>query len=266
MALTGPPVRLHPLLFGYEPIAESLSILGGDPARFFLEPVTGVVVEYADGWVLLDSGFNVDTVRDPVARAAHYSGFEGYAAVVPPGDPLVDQVAALGLAWSDLEFLAISHLHCDHSGGIRHLIDGPPVVLQRREHDFAMDEGGLEHAFFRSDYAVPGVNFRLLDGDAEIAPGLRALDTSGHTPGHMSFAVDLVQHGTIVLAGDAADLHRNITEPVACGSTTHPHLEEAAKAAAIRLHELDAQEGVEVWPSHDPEFWPARLAVRGGFG
>jgi len=248
------PRALHVLRLGYEPIPESVSVRGGDPATFLLEPVTAGVVEYDDAWVLLDSGFDVPTVRDPAARAAHYN-YDSYTAVVPPGDPLVDQVAALGLAWDRLAFAAVSHLHCDHSGGLRHLVDGPPVVLQAREHDFAVDEAGLEHAYFRSDYTRPGLRFDLVDGDVELAPGLRGLDTRGHTPGHMSFAVDLPAAGTVVLACDAADLHRNITEPVACGTTTHPHLEGAADEAARRLHALDAQDGVQVWPGHDPHFW-----------
>ena len=251
---TGPPRRLHVLLLGYEPIPEAVSVRDGDPASFLLEPVTGAVVEYDDAWVLLDSGFNVDTVRDPARRAAHYN-YESYTAILPPGDPLADSVAALRLSWDRLAFAAISHLHCDHSGGLRHLAGGPPVVMQQAEHDFAMDEAGLEHAYFRDDYTVPGLSFRLVDGDAELAPGLRAVDTRGHTPGHLSFAVDLAEIGTVVLACDAADLHRNITEPVACGTTTHPHLEDAAEASARRLHDLDATEGVQVWPGHDPTFW-----------
>jgi len=261
---TGPPRRLHCLSLGHEPIPESVSVRGGDPARFILEPVTGAVVEYDDAWVLLDSGFNIDTIRDPARRAAHYN-YDSYTAVVPPGDPLLDQVAALGLSWSDLAFCAVSHLHCDHSGGLRHLAEGPAVVLQAAEHAFAMDEAGLEHAFFRDDYTVPGLRFDLITGDTELAPGLFALDTSGHTPGHMSFGVDLRHTGTVVLACDAADLHRNILEPVACGTTTHPGLEAAAAAAAQRLHELDAMDGVSVWPGHDPDFWSTRRHPPGSY-
>ena len=249
----GPPRALHVLRVGYEPIPEALSVLGGRPDRFLLEPVTVGVVEYDDGWFLLDSGFNVETVRDPVARAAHYNT-DSYTAIVPPGDPLVDQVAGLGLAWDRLIGCAISHLHCDHSGGLR-LLAGAPAVLQRREWEFGVDGAGLEHAYFRDDYADRDLDLHLLDGDTELAPGLRGLDTSGHTPGHMSFAVDLPRSGTVVLACDAADLHRNITEPVACGTTTHPELEPEAAAAAARLHALDAEDGVTVVPGHDPVFW-----------
>ncbi|HYY11964.1 MAG TPA: MBL fold metallo-hydrolase, partial [Kineosporiaceae bacterium] len=176
---------LYPLVFGYEPIPEAVSVQGGDPARFLLEPVTGAAVAYDEGWVLLDSGFNVDTVRDPGERARHFN-FDSYTAIVPPGDPLVDQVALAGLAWRDLAFCAVSHLHLDHTGGLRLLEDGPPVVLQRAEWEFGsgltFDEA-LEHAFFRDDYVREGLRVETVDGDTELAPGLRALDTRGHTPG-----------------------------------------------------------------------------------
>lgn len=252
----GRPRRLYPLLFGYEPIPESVSVEGGDPAHFLLEPVTGAAVAYDEGWVLLDSGFNVDVVRDPVERARHLN-YESYTAIVGPGDPLVDQVADAGLAWRDLAFCAISHLHLDHTGGLRLLAGGPPVVLQEAEWEFGSGltfEEALENAFFRTDYGRPGLTIETLDGDTELAPGLRALDTRGHTPGHQSFAVDLPRHGEVVLACDAADLLRNIVEPVACGTTTSPDLVEPAWQAARRLHEL-WKAGALVLPGHDPDAW-----------
>ena len=44
LGLKGRPRRLHPLRFGWEPIAESVSLRGGSPDRYLLEPVTGAVV------------------------------------------------------------------------------------------------------------------------------------------------------------------------------------------------------------------------------
>jgi hydroxyacylglutathione hydrolase len=45
---------------------------------------------------------------------------------------------------------------------------------------------------------LPG-RLQLLDGDAEILPGLVALKSAGHTPGHHSF-----RFGGVLFAGDAA--------------------------------------------------------------
>lgn len=254
LPLSGRPAALHRLVLGYEPIPEWMSLLGGARDRYLLEPVTAAAVEYPDGrWVLLDTGFNVETVRDPAARAAHYN-YESYTAVVPPGDPLLDQTARLGLDWAALAGAAVSHLHLDHSGGLRHLSGGPPVFIQRAEWAFATEETGLAHTYFRDDYLDRDLDVRLLDGDSALAPGLIALDTRGHTPGHQSFRVEL-GHRSIVLACDAADLRRNISEAVPCGTTTGPGLVPAAERAIHRLHALDKTEGCEVWPGHDPEFW-----------
>ena len=44
---------------------------------------------------------------------------------------------------------------------------------------------------FRIGFDDPALDWRLADGDAEIAPGVTAVLTAGHTPGHQSFVVDL---------------------------------------------------------------------------
>jgi glyoxylase-like metal-dependent hydrolase (beta-lactamase superfamily II) len=253
-AVPGPPVALHHFVLGYEPIPEWMSIVGGARDRYLLEPVTAAAIEYGEGrWVLLDTGFNVATVRDPTARAAHFN-YDSYTAVVPPGDPLLDQTAERGLDWSLLAGAAISHLHLDHSGGLRHLSGGPPVFVQRTEWQFATGAAGLAHTYFRDDYLEPDLDIRLLDGDTVLAAGLTALDTRGHTPGHQSFRIDLGDR-CIVLACDAADLRRNITEARACGTTVAPELIPAAERAIARLHALDVTAGCEVWPGHDPDWW-----------
>ncbi|WP_051362711.1 N-acyl homoserine lactonase family protein [Amycolatopsis thermoflava] len=249
-AVKGDPLGLHPFVLGYEPIPEAMSVEGGDPARFLLEPVTAAAVVYPGGaWVLLDTGFNVDTVRDPERRAAQYN-YDSYTAVVPPGDPLADQVRDAGLDWPRLAGCAISHLHLDHSGGLRLLEHGPPVVLQRAEWQFAATATRAD-AYAPGDYLRPGLDIRLIDGDTVLAPGLSALDTRGHTPGHQSFRVDL-PGTTVVLACDAADLRVNITARRRCGWAADPR---AAQRSVERLHELDRLDGVEVWPGHDPD-WP----------
>jgi glyoxylase-like metal-dependent hydrolase (beta-lactamase superfamily II) len=257
MELRGSPRRLYCFTYGWEPIPEVRSRKGGAEDRFLLEPVTGAAVVFDQGWALIDSGFNPELIRDRVQRAEHYVN-PSYIGVIPPGDPLVDQVAAAGLAWSELAFCAMSHLHCDHSGGLRLLADGPPVVLQQREFDFAMNEATVEKAYFRTDYGRDDLNWRLIDGEHELAEGFRVVSTPGHTPGHMSFAIDLRVAGTVVLACDAADLRGNIEMVIPCGTTTSPALEDDAQRSIELLHEMDSQEGVSVWPGHDPDFWPTR--------
>jgi glyoxylase-like metal-dependent hydrolase (beta-lactamase superfamily II) len=264
LALKGRPRRLHPLRFGWEPITESVSLRGGSPDRYLLEPVTGAAVVFDEGWVLVDTGFNIDTIRDDAKRLSHYV-IPCYTALVPQGDPLVDQITGLGLTWQGLAACVVSHLHCDHSGGLRHLVDGPPIVIQRAELEFGMSESTLHDAYFRSDFDMPGLNWELAEGDEELADGLRLLPTPGHTPGHTSVVVELENSGSVVLACDAADLRANVEQRIAPGTTTSPDLEEAAQSSIDRLHDLDAQEGTEVWPGHDLAFWNTRVAFPGAY-
>jgi N-acyl homoserine lactone hydrolase len=264
LALKGRPRRLHPLRFGWEPIPESISLRGGSPDQYLLEPVTGAAVVFDEGWVLVDTGFNIETIHDDAKRLAHYV-VPCYAALVPRGDPLVDQVEGLGLSWDGLAACVVSHLHCDHSGGLRHLVDGPPIVIQGAELEFGMSEATLQDAYFRSDFDMPGLDWERVVGDEELGEGLRLLPTRGHTPGHTSVMVELSDSGTVVLACDAADLRANIDERIPPGTTTSPDLDDAAQSSIDQLHDLDVQEGTEVWPGHDPVFWNEKVAFPGAY-
>ena len=248
--LGGRPRRIVPLVLGYEPIPESVSLLGGDPTRFLLEPVTAVAVVYDRGWVLVDGGFNLEGVRDPERRAAHYD-YESYTAVVPPGDALAEGIAAAGLDWNDLVLCAISHVHLDHTGALRLVSAGTPVAMQRREWTWLNSGIGRRETVIPADVLESEVEVLLLDGDTSLALGLTALDTRGHTPGHQSFRIDLPDR-SVVLACDAADLQENITGRIPCGWTALPEDVEMARVAVERLADLANESGVVVWPGHDP--------------
>ncbi|WP_159499739.1 MBL fold metallo-hydrolase [Microbacterium sp. 18062] len=260
LRLAGRPRRLVPLVVGYEAVAESVSVHGGSSFRYLMEPVTAVAVVFDEGWALIDGGFDPARVRDRDQRVASFD-YENYAPIVPAGDPLVDQVAEAGLDWADLAAAAITHAHFDHTGAARLLGPSQPLLMQAREWRHVNEVDDARMAFlFIDDLVRPGLSIVLLDGDTDLAPGLRAIDTSGHTPGHQSFVVELPDR-TVVLAGDAADLHRNVVECVRCGSTVGEHGAERAASAIRRLAELDARPGVEVWPAHDPEWGPWREVV-----
>ena len=231
LAVGGRPQRLEPLVVGFEVIAEGISVSGGSRFRHLLEPVTAAAVVFDEGWVLVDGGFDPRRVRDRAVRSRSFD-YENYTAVVPPGDPLVDQVAELGLDWEHLSGAVLTHAHFDHTGAARLLGPTHPLIMQRAEWAHVVDVADERAAFmFREDVERDGLTVVLVDGDAELAPGLHVLDTSGHTPGHQSVVVELPDR-TIVLAGDAADLRVNIERGIPCGSTVGTHGPASAAAAA----------------------------------
>ena len=119
-----------------------------------------------------------------------------------------------------------------------------------------------QHGFFRIDYDDPRVNWRLADDDVEIAPGVRAVMTPGHTPGHQSFVIDLddAAHDVgvpgFVLAFDAADLQRNIDDELSPGGMVGHTVEQGIESIR-RLKAIAAERGYQLVPGHDPQAWPA---------
>ena len=101
----------------------------------------------------------------------------------------------MGVDPRDVVAVAVSHLHNDHVGGLRHFAGRAPVHLQRAELEAALADPlrAERNAMFRIDFDDPRIEWRLAEGDVEIAPGVIALLTAGHTPGHQSFLVELDQ-------------------------------------------------------------------------
>ena len=259
--------RVLPLTFGWEDLPLTISIHhthGVDPAARLREPVPGVLCEVDGGWVLLDTGFNTPLVRDPhLNRRFHGHGID---AVLPPtdGDPLEWAFERVGVDPRDVVVVGLSHLHNDHAGGVRYYAGKVPVHCQRKELAFGMSEPPRPEGcgVFRVDFDDPVIDWRLGDGEVEIAPGITAVPTYGHTPGHQSFIVDLPDGGGYVFAFDAADLQRNIDEELSVGALVD-HTPEDSIEAIRYLKAIAAERGYRLLPGHDPHVWPAFEAEHG---
>jgi N-acyl homoserine lactone hydrolase len=110
---------------------------------------------------------------------------------------MAEALAEQDLVPGDITLVINTHLHFDHCGQnavFRHA----PFYVQRAELERARRESPELTDWF--DFA--GARFELLEGDAEIAPGVRVVATPGHTTGHQSVVVD--GDGAELLIGDAA--------------------------------------------------------------
>ncbi|HLI40999.1 MAG TPA: MBL fold metallo-hydrolase [Streptosporangiaceae bacterium] len=106
--------------------------------------------------------------------------------------------------------------------------------------------------------AISHLHYDHAGGDTEIAPGVTAVLTAGHTPGHQSFVVDIDESagGGFVFACDAADLTENIEDELPAGGFTGVPPEVTAEQVR-RLKRIAAARGYRVIPGHDPAAWPA---------
>lgn len=252
--------RVVPLTLGWEDLPKSVSVHGAPPEMRLVEPVPGVLLLCDGGWLLLDTGFNPALIRDPALKR-RFHGDPLFQPILPgPGEPLEEALEQAGISIDEVAAVAVSHLHNDHAGGLRHFAGRVPVHAQQAELDYGLSDhpGPEEHAMFRVDYDDPRIDWRLAQGDEDIAPGVRAVLTAGHTPGHQSFVVELDQSvggGGLVLAFDAADLTENIEHELAVGGRVDATPEETVEVIR-RLKAIAGEKGYPLIPGHDPDVWP----------
>ena len=151
-----------------------------------VEAVYGYLVRHERGLVLLDTGLG----KGDAATEAWYR---------PQRIALQSALEARGVSLDQIAMVVNCHLHFDHCGG-NPLLVGRPIVCQRRElttaraGDYTMDHL-IDHS---------GATYELLDGEAELWPGVRVIPTPGHVDGHQSLVVQC-DDGSVVLAGQSHD-------------------------------------------------------------
>ena len=134
----------------------------------------------------------------------------------PAGGWLATQLAPAGFKPEEIDLVVLSHGHPDHIGGLYE--DGKPLFPNARytigatEYDFwspkGKHSGDLEtfSALFR-DYVVPLADkTTFLKPGSDVAPGIRAVETYGHTPGHLSFRIES-EGKELFFLGDCAHHH-----------------------------------------------------------
>ena len=167
------------------------SLQGVDGGRW---PVHGFVVTHPGGAVLVDTG-----VGGPQDWLDDWRVVNRSAA---------DALAELDMSPADISLVINTHLHFDHCGQnavFRHA----PVCVQRAE----LDRMRRESADLYDWLGFMNARFELLDGDAEILPGLEVIVTPGHTAGHQCVVVRGDGEAFDLLIGDAAYTPRQYAEP-----------------------------------------------------
>ncbi|MBC8161488.1 MAG: N-acyl homoserine lactonase family protein [Roseiflexaceae bacterium] len=248
--------RLAILLCGYEILRKSDSTRGRGERFVFASPISAYLLELTSGYLLVDTGVNSAILRDPALLAAYYTGRNWTPPIVQLAHELLPQLAQLGVNPQDITDVFLTHMHMDHTGNLRQF-QHASIHVQRREHEYATTAGHAP-AWFDIDYDLPALRWALHDGDWTFAPGVQALATYGHTPGHQSLLVTLPETGPVVLVGDVADLAENFAEQVLPGDASD---DQQALASIRRINQIVDEHGAARFLCHDPAFvHSARLA------
>jgi N-acyl homoserine lactone hydrolase len=194
-------------------------------------PVHAWVVRHPDGAILVDTGIGPgNPFIDELYR--------------PRITPLAQALDSIGLTPPDIHAVVLSHLHFDHCG--QHDVLAAPVHVQAAEHEAAQVAGYTVPEWA----AIPERRRRLVDGDEEIAEGVRLLATPGHTPGHQSIVIEAGDE-RVVLAAQCAFRATEVRSAEPAASNLHDAgWRGAARDSLHRIRELGPS---RVHLSHDTE-------------
>jgi glyoxylase-like metal-dependent hydrolase (beta-lactamase superfamily II) len=240
-----------------------------------------LLIEGADGLVLVDTGFGVDDTLKPTQLG------RAFTAVARPrlddSETAISQIRALGFEPADVRHIITTHLDLDHAGG---LPDFPQaeVHLMGDEFDAAMNPSlkdrlryvaaHWQHGPRWVQHGVGGEQWfgfdsvRLLPGsDAEIL----LIPLRGHSAGHTGVAIRQGD-GWLLHCGDAYFHHREVQTPPSCPRALEvfQSLDQVDAAARRenreRLRELALDHGteVELICSHDAPTLARYSGVGGG--
>src|SRR5580693_673547 len=148
-------------------------------------PVHGFVVTHPGGAVLVDTGVGGPQEWLDDWRVVNRS--------------VADALADLDMSPADIGLVINTHLHFDHCG--QNAVFGhAPCYVQRAELDRARRESPELYDW----HGFMNARWELLDGDAEVLPGLEVIATPGHTAGHQCVVVRAGEGAFDLLIGDAA--------------------------------------------------------------
>jgi glyoxylase-like metal-dependent hydrolase (beta-lactamase superfamily II) len=235
---------IRPLCFGEFPAFDKAILTYN---RYFGEritaPITGWLLHCGDEAILVDTGPSAPEIarrwHPAIRQDAHQA----------PGNVL----RSLGVAPEWLRLVVLSHLHWDHCYNLE-CFPNARFLVQAEELRAAVDPIATQRLTY--EVGIPGLlptwlaafdRLTVLRGDADIAPGVRALLLPGHTPGLQGVLVDTAS-GRHLIASEGDPLAANVGgaegEPIPPGIHTDV-------AACLRSLERMRREADVILPGHD---------------
>ena len=241
----------------------------GGEVRF---PVYSILIEHAEGRFLIDSGFDYDHVMKVLAfekpmQTAHQT---------VPG-----ALKLLGLEPKDVGVVVNSHFHFDHVGGNKFFPHAKKICHKDEIRQAATPEPfevlGYSDLSFSAEAAeargkaeqiVDGMTranstFEGVEGDIDLAPGVKLLFTPGHAIGHYSLLVEFGTRKPILFTIDAAYTQQSLE--TTCQASFHIDPVKGVQSMR-RLQRLAEEHDADLMFSHDAKNFATYRTGRNFYG
>ena len=228
----------------------------GGEIRF---PVYSILIEHAEGRFLIDTGYDYDHVM----KVLPFEKPQQSEDQTIPG-----ALKKLGLEPKDIPILINSHFHFDHVGGNKYFPHAKKIchvdeIAQAADCEPFEALGYSDLSFSAEAAEARGLTdqlsqgttrdnttFETIEGDFDIAKGVRFIFTPGHTVGNYSLLVEFATRKPILFTIDASYTKKSLE--ILCQASFH--IDPVAGVASMRrLKQLAEEHDAELMYSHDME-------------
>ena len=140
---------------------------------------------------------------------------------------ILDALEAIDVEPSDITHVVFTHAHPDHLWGLLDDFDEPlfpnaHYLISKAEWDFWLDPNTVSKIGEARQVFAAGAKRRLkiiedqitrFDFEAEILPGVRAINTAGHTPGHTAFELRSGSQSAVVVGDVLTNAYYSFQKP-----------------------------------------------------
>lgn len=191
-------------------VAEKSSLtMGVDYGEQIAIPMWAVAIEGNGHKILVDTGIrSLDWVKK-------YLG-DQYDVLQEKDETLEGALEAIGWTPEEVDIVVNTHLHYDHAG-CNHLFKNARFYVQRSEWECAFDPLENQKCFYFEELygwsAVRYTQWKFVDGEYELLPGIKLIPLGGHSVGSQGVLVN-TEEGAVFLAGDISGLCENLWDNV----------------------------------------------------
>jgi len=176
--------RIRPLLLTKMEIDMGILLYRYRYGEKFMSPAYCWYIEGADQHILIDTATDADL-------ATSYRGFPAEKVTT-----FEEALAGLGLKPEDIDLVIQTHLHWDHCANTAKCTNAR-VLVDETELHFAFAPHPLTGLSYRKEL-LKDLNFVLVDGYYEVAPGIELIPAPGHSPGTMAVAINTTKGKAII--------------------------------------------------------------------
>lgn len=172
-------------------------------AKEFSDPF--YVISHPKGNLMWDAGLPESLVGAEAPFTTPNGNF-----TISRKERVLDQLSTIGLSPSDINYIALSHTHFDHTGHAN-VFKSSVWLVQKNEHDFITSPEIMEGNADLYNAISQLNNIQELNGDFDVfGDGTVVIKTMpGHTPGHQVLFIDLAENGPTLLTGDLYHFYEN---------------------------------------------------------